>query len=101
MLSCSVCDDFSFYMHSYYVIFFCVCHRICILFLTKTIFLCDRRPKDRSQLLGVSRENQLTAPGMIRVQEVRNGDDAFRFGRMAGFVNENVREVIARKNGRH
>ena len=65
--------------------------------LTKTKFLRGSRSEDWSQLLGVSRENQLTTPGVIRVQEVRNRNDAFRLGRMAGFVNENVREVIARK----
>ena len=51
-------------------------------------------------MLRVSCQHQLTAPGVIRVQKVRYRDDTLRLGRMAGFVNENVREMIARKTCR-
>ena len=69
--------------------------------LTKAVFLCYRWPENRSQLLGVSREHQLTAPVVVGIQEVRDRDDALRLGRMPSFVNKNVREMITGKTGRN
>ena len=43
----------------------------------------------------VSRKHQLTAPGIIGVQEVRHRDDTLRFCCMTRLVYENVREVIS------
>ena len=69
--------------------------------LTKAVFLCYRWPKNRSQLLGVPCKHQLTAPVVIGIQEVRDRDDALRLGRMASFVNENVRKMITGETGRN
>ncbi len=66
--------------------------------LTKTIFLCDWGPKNWSQLLRVSREYQLAAPGIIRVQEIRYRNDALRLCCVPCFVYENVREMSAGKH---
>ena len=68
---------------------------------TETIFLRGSRPKNGSQLLRVSREYQLTAPGIIRVQEIRYRDDALGFCGVPCFVYENVREMTAGKLRRH
>ena len=43
----------------------------------------------------VSRKHQLTATGIIGVQEVRHRDDTLRFCCMTRLVYENVREVIS------
>ena len=43
----------------------------------------------------VSRKHQLTAPGIIGVQEVRHRNDTLRFCCMTRLVYENVREVIS------
>ena len=69
--------------------------------LTKAVFLCYRWPENRSQLLGVPCKHQLTAPVVIGIQEVRDRDDALRLGRMASFVNENVRKMITGETGRN
>ena len=63
--------------------------------LTQSIFLWNWRSEDRAQLLRVSRKHQLTAPGIIGVQEVRHRDDTLRFCCMTRLVYENVREVIS------
>ena len=69
--------------------------------LTKAVFLCYRWPENRSQLLGVPCKHQLTAPVVIGIQEVRDRDDALRLGRMASFVNENMRKMITGETGRN
>ena len=52
-------------------------------------------------MLGVPCKHQLTAPVVIGIQEVRDRDDALRLGRMASFVNENVRKMITGETGRN
>ena len=64
---------------------------------TEAIVLCFLAPKDWSQLLRVSRKHKLTAPMVIRVQEVRHRNDTLRFCCMTRFVYENVREMMSRE----
>ena len=71
----------------------------CYDILTKAIFLCDWWPEDRSQLFRISREHQLPAPGVIRVQEIRHRNDALGFCCVPCLVYENVREMSAGKHG--